>query len=107
MQKHLLSASEARFICRHFLKQSGLVLTEEQARSLWQRSGFGPVLGEPGEVAAHVCVRLVDFLCEDLTGEPWPLNGDTGVDRAFFHRFSTAAIADGYAVADRPQAAAA
>lgn len=104
-QQLRISASELSMAKRHIMKQTGLDLTDQQLAGVWMRSGLGGILEEIGRVDRYVCIDLVDALCRELLGHNWPLNGYEGEDRAFFHEFTTAAIAAGYSVSGRAVAA--
>lgn len=93
-----VSEEDLTYVIRHIERQTGLVLTKEQMRGIWSRSGLAGIILEIGRVDVHVCVDLTDALCRELTGSAWPDNGDTGPDGLFFQDFSAAAIEAGYRV---------
>lgn len=100
-----LSPQALRYFCRHVQRQTGILLSEQQARRLWVDAGCPLVLGEPGEVRVDACVRIVDVLCTKLLGHEWPIKGGEGVQPSdeFFHNFTSAAIKAGFeAVVPRP-----
>lgn len=93
-----VSEQDLSYAIRHIEQQTGLVLTKDQMLGIWSRSGLAGIIQEIGRVDVDVCVDLADALCRELTGSPWPLNGDTGSDGLFFQDFSAAAIEAGYKV---------
>lgn len=93
-----ISRYEISLATRYIIKQTGLLLTEHQLIGLWTRTGLGGILQELGRVDRWICIDLVDALCREVLGHDWPINGDEGEEKAFFHRFTIAAIEAGYAL---------
>lgn len=99
-----MAQADFRYAQRFIEKQTGLRLDRAQVDALWRTSGSKAIVAEVGVIRPGICIAMVDILCNRLVGTDWPLNGDQGEDGAFFHRFTTAAIAAGYEVPEREAA---